>query len=56
MKEKKNGDSMFCNGVTRENARACAFARFFIKCLKWPETYAKCIEDDLEHFEILRAH
>ena len=32
--EKKNGDSMLCNGVTRENARACACARFFIKCLK----------------------
>ena len=31
-KEKKNGDSMFCNGVTRENARACSYARFCIKC------------------------
>ena len=30
---KKNGDSMFCNGVTRENARACSYARFCIKCL-----------------------
>ena len=31
---KKNGDSMFFNGVTRENARACSYARFFIKMLK----------------------
>ena len=38
---KQNGNSMLCNGVTRENARGCACARFFIKCLKWPETYAK---------------
>ena len=38
---KKNGNSMLCYGVTRENARACACARFFIKCLKWPKTYAK---------------
>ena len=42
MKE-KNGDSMLCNSFTRENenARACACARFFIKCLEWPKTYAK---------------
>ena len=53
---KKNGDSMFCNGVTRENARACAYARFFIKCLKWPKTYANKIWDDFEHLKILRAH
>ena len=31
---KKNGDSMFVNGVTRENARACSYARFFYKMLK----------------------
>ena len=56
MKEKKKGDSMLCNGVTRENARASVCARFFIKCLKCPETYANKIWDDFEHFEILRAH
>ena len=38
---KKNGDSMFCNGVTRENARACSYARIFIKCLKWPDNVCK---------------
>ena len=53
---KKNGDSMFCNVVTRENARACSYARFFIKCLKWPKTYAKKIWDDFEHLKILRVH
>ena len=31
---KKNGDSMFCNGVTRENARACAVRAIFYKMLK----------------------
>ena len=40
MKEKKMAILFFFNGVTRENARACSYARFFIKCLKLPETYA----------------
>ena len=55
MKEKK-GNSMLCKSFTRENARACACARFFIKCLEWPKTYAKWFWDDFEHFKILRAH
>ena len=55
MKEKKC-DSMLCNSFTRENARACACARFFIKCLEWAKTYAKWFWDDFEHFKILRAH
>ena len=42
MMKEKNGDSMLCNSFTRENARACACARFFkIKCLEWPKTYFK---------------
>ena len=41
--------------VRRENARACACARFLAKCLKWPKTYAKWIWDDFEHFYFLRA-
>ena len=44
------------SAVTDENARKCAFARFFIKCLLWHETYAKWIWDDLEQFKNLRAH
>ena len=44
------------SAVTDENARKCAFARFFIKCLLWHETYAKWIWDDLEQFQNLRAH
>ena len=31
---KKNGDSMFFNGVTRENARACSLRAIFYKMLK----------------------
>ena len=31
---KKNGDFMFCNGVTRENARACCLRAIFYKMLK----------------------
>ena len=54
--KEKNGESMLCNTFTRENARACVCARFFIKCLEWPKTYAKWFWDDFEHFKILRAH
>ena len=31
---KKNGDSMFFNGVTRKNARACSYRAIFYKMLK----------------------
>ena len=44
---------MLQNIITRENARACACARFFAKCLKWPETYAKLIWNEFENFKIL---
>ena len=37
----------------RARMHVCAF---FAKCLKWPETYAKWIWDDFEHFDFfLRA-
>ena len=52
---KKFGDFMLQNAITRENARACACASFFAKCLKWHETYTKKIWDDFEHFYFLRA-
>ena len=51
--QRKFGDSTLQNASTRENARACACARFFAKCLKWPETYAKLIWNEFEHFKIL---
>ena len=54
--QRKIGDSLLQNARTRENARACACARFFIKCLKWPKTYVKLFWDYFEHFNILRAH
>ena len=39
-----------------QKTRAHARERdFFIKCSIWPETYAKKIRDDLEHFKFLRA-
>ena len=39
-----------------QKTRAHARVRdFFIKCSIWPETYAKKIWDDLEHFKFLRA-
>ena len=37
---------------TRTHARV---RDFFAKCFKWPETYAKKIWDDSEHFKFLRA-
>ena len=47
---------MLQNASTRKKTCAqCAWARFFIKCSIWPETYAKKIWDDLEHFKFLRA-
>ena len=56
MKEKKM-QILCCVIVKRAKKRAaCACERFFIKCLKWPKTYAKWFWDDFEHFQILRAH
>ena len=38
----------------RAKTRAHVRARdFFAKCLKWPETYAKLIWNEFEHFKIL---
>ena len=54
--DKENSAILCCKMLVRaKNARACAWARFFIKCSIWPETYAKKIWDDLEHFKFLRA-
>ena len=54
--DKENSAILCCKMLVRaKNARACAWARFFIKCSIWPETYAKKIRDDLEHFKFLRA-
>ena len=44
---------MLEDAITRENARECPCARFFAKCLKWPETYAKLILNESEHYKIL---
>ena len=38
----------------RKRARMCV-CEFFAKCLKWPQTYAKKIWHDFEHFYFLRA-
>ena len=51
--QRKFGDSTLQNASTRENAHTWACARFFAKCLKWPETYAKLILNELEHYKIL---
>ena len=52
MKEKKMA-ILWCVIILRAKTRAHARVRdFFIKCLKWPETYAKWIWDDFEHFKI----
>ena len=40
-----------CN-YARKRARMCVRA-FFCKCLKMPETYAKLIWNEFEHFKIL---
>ena len=54
--DRENSAILCCKMLVRaKNARACAWARFFIKCSIWPETYAKKIWDDLEHFKFLRA-
>ena len=47
---------MLQNASTRKKrARMRVERDFFVKCSIWPETYAKKIWDDLEHFKFLRA-
>ena len=47
---------MLQNASTRKTrARMRVSAIFYAKCSIWPETYAKKIWDDLEHFKFLRA-
>ena len=52
--ERKKMAILCCVRVLRAKTRAHVRVRdFFIKCLKWPETCANKIWDELEHFEIL---
>ena len=53
--QRKFGDSMLPNAITRTKRPRMRCAWFLVKCAIWPETYAKKIWDDLEHFKFARA-
>ena len=46
---------MLQNASTRKKRARMRVCVIFFKCSIWPETYAKKIWDDLEHFKFLRA-